>query len=163
MSKIFGSWSGMRKYLEQEMLADSLKGRVQYSCTSYPDMDDCKVFEIRIDGKTRKRFSMETATFKTKGTETQEAWNNYWQEKKTVPVEEKNEFDDEDFCEALKIYRELPVTESIESKNPLVRMFAVLDRRIGKRTLAKLSENIQNQPEWLKDFYLLRINAEMSV
>ena len=29
MGNILGSWSGMRKYLEKEMLADSLKNRVR--------------------------------------------------------------------------------------------------------------------------------------
>lgn len=74
----------MRKYLEQEMTADSLKGRVQYSCTSYPNTDDKKIFEIRIDGKTFKRFSWETVAFRNKGTDKQEAWSNFWQEKGSV-------------------------------------------------------------------------------
>ena len=39
MGKALGSWSGMRKYLEQEMLADSLHGRIRYGCTSYVGMD----------------------------------------------------------------------------------------------------------------------------
>jgi len=160
MSKILGSWSGMRKYLEQEMLADSLKGRVQYSCTSYPNMDGKKIFEIRIDGKTYKCFSWETVAFRNKGLEQQDAWTDFWKEKDTVPVEEKTEFDDEDFCDALKIYRELPIENSIFHINPLVRMFAVLDRRIGKRTLEKLTETAKNQPEWLYELYMLRINAE---
>lgn len=160
MSKILGSWSGMRKYLEQEMLADSLKGRVQYSCTSYPNMDDKKIFEIRIDGKTFKRFSWETVAFRNKGTDKQDAWRNFWQEKGSVPVEEKTEYDDEDFCEALKLYRELPIENSIFHKNPLVRMFAVLDRRIGKRTLEKLKSEVDLQPEWLRSVYTLRLSTE---
>lgn len=150
----------MRKYLEQEMLADSLKGRVQYFCTSYPNMDGKKIFEIRIDSKTHKRFSWETVAFRNKGTDKQDGWSNFWQEKDSVPIEEKYEFDDEDFCEALRIYRELPIDNSIFHKNPLVRMFAVLDRRIGKRTLEKLTETAKNQPDWLHELYLLRINAE---
>lgn len=150
----------MRKYLEKDMLAESLWGRVQYSCTSHSNMDDFKIFEIRVDGKTLKRFSMETVAFKEKGIDKAEAWKNYWQEKSTVPVENKTEFDDEEFCDALKIYRELTVDESINHINPIVRMFAVLDRRIGKRTLSKLNESLDNQPEWLKEIYLLRINAE---
>lgn len=160
MSKILGSWSGMRKYLEQEMLADSLKGRIQYSCTSYPNMDGKKIFEIRIDGNVHKCFSWETVAFRNKGLEQQEAWNIFWKEKDTVPVEVKTEFDDEDFCGALKIYRELPIENSISHTNPLVRMFAVTDRRVGKRTLEKLSETAENQPDWLRELYLLRINAE---
>ena len=59
MSKILGSWSGMRKYLEQEMLAESLRGRIRYGCTSYAGMDGCHIFEICIDGKQVKRFSWE--------------------------------------------------------------------------------------------------------
>lgn len=39
-------------------------------------------------------------------------------------------------------------------------MFAVLDRRVGKRTLAKLSEAVEKQPECLRYFYELRLNAE---
>lgn len=160
MSKILGSWSGMRKYLEREMLADSLKGKVQYSCTAYPNMDGKKIFEIRIDGKTHKRFSWETVAFRNKGIDPQEAWDIFWKEKSTVSVEEKEEFDDEDFCDALKIYRELPIENSISHTNPLVRMFAVTDRRVGKRTLEKLSETAEDQPEWLYELYLLRIHAE---
>jgi hypothetical protein len=60
MSKILGSWSGMRKYLEEEMLAESLQGRVRYGCTAYVGMDGCRIFEICIDGKQIKRFSWET-------------------------------------------------------------------------------------------------------
>ena len=55
-----GSWSGMRKYLEKEILADSLKGRVRYGCTTYVGMDGCKIFEVCIDDKQVKRFSWET-------------------------------------------------------------------------------------------------------
>ena len=57
---VLGSWSGMKKYLEQEMLADSLKGRVSYACTHYPGTDGGHLFEVRVDGRTDKRFSMET-------------------------------------------------------------------------------------------------------
>lgn len=60
MKRILGSWSGMRKYLEQEMLAESLKGRIRYGCTSYVGMDGCCIIEVCIDGKQVKRFSFET-------------------------------------------------------------------------------------------------------
>lgn len=39
-------------------------------------------------------------------------------------------------------------------------MFAIFDRRIGKRTLEKIQDTIEEQPEWLCELYLLRINAE---
>ena len=46
MGKILGSWSGMRQYLEQDMLAKCLHGRVRYNCTSYVGMDGWRIFEI---------------------------------------------------------------------------------------------------------------------
>ena len=39
-------------------------------------------------------------------------------------------------------------------------MFAILDRRVGKRTLERLKDLLNEQPEWLKPFYLLRFEAE---
>ena len=60
MKKILGSWSGMRKYPEREMLAETLRGRVRYGCTRYVGMDDCHIFEVCVDGKQIKRFSRET-------------------------------------------------------------------------------------------------------
>ena len=60
MSKILGSWSGIRKYLEQEMLADCLKKQVRYSCTTYVGMDGCCIIEVFINDVLAKRFSWET-------------------------------------------------------------------------------------------------------
>ncbi|MDE6709676.1 MAG: hypothetical protein K2J76_04215, partial [Oscillospiraceae bacterium] len=54
------SWSGMRKYLEEEMLADSLKNRIRYSCTKFPGMDGGGLFRIFVDKKPVKDFSLET-------------------------------------------------------------------------------------------------------
>lgn len=41
-----------------------------------------------------------------------------------------------------------------------VRMFAILDRQVGKRTLEKLKANINEQPDWLQYFYNLRFEAD---
>ena len=60
MGKILGSFSGMRKYLEKEMLAPALLDRVRYGCTHFVGMDNCRVFEVAVDGQTVKRFSWET-------------------------------------------------------------------------------------------------------
>ena len=65
-----------------------------------------------------------------------------------------------DFRRALEVYRQSPIQASLEAENPLVRMFAVLDRRVGKRTLMKLRETVVQQPAWLAFFYRLRLEAE---
>ncbi|WP_027398425.1 SF0329 family protein [Anaerovorax odorimutans] len=169
MGKILGSWSGMRKYLEKEMLACSLQSRVRYNCTSYVGMDGCHIFEIYIDSKLIKQFSWETVnTYFIENGYTKscdpvgirEYWSEFWSLIGTVPIQSRTEYTDNEFCEALEKYRNQSVQESIKSENPLEKMFAVLDRRLGKRTLVEIKKVMEQQPEWLQLFYQLRLSAE---
>ncbi len=169
MAKILGSWSGMRKYLEQEMLADSLKGRVRYGCTAYVGMDGCHVFEICVDGKQIKRFSWETVNsyFIESGykknrnpSRANEYWDEFWSLLDKYSINERTEYTDEEFCDALNKYRNQDIQESVHSCNPLIRMFAILDRRIGQRTLTRIKDDISNCPLWLQQIYHFRIDAE---
>lgn len=169
MSKILGSWSGMRKYLEHEMLAECLHGRIRYGCTAYIGMDGCRVFEICIDGRQVKRFSWETVNtyfinngFKESGDPVGEAeyWDDFWRLLDSTPLAARTEYTDAEFCDALEEYRNQNVQISIHSDNPLVRMFAVLDRRIGKRTLSSIKASVEEQPQWLQQFYRLRLDTE---
>ena len=169
MHKILGSWSGMRKYLEQEMLADSLKGRIRYGCTTYVGMDGCHIFELCIDGIQVKRFSWETVnTYFIENGYTQQKessgihayWKEFWILLERYPISERTEYTDGEFCEALEQYRNQDIQISIGSDHPLIRMFAVMDRRLGKRTLSRLKEELDSQPEWLQQIYALRFAAE---
>lgn len=45
----------------------------------------------------------------------------------------------------------------------MIRLLAVLDRRVGKRTLEKLKDERMKQPEWLRFFYDLRLKAEEGI
>lgn len=47
------------------------------------------------------------------------------------------------FYEAFGIFDNQSVEESLVSKNLLVRIFALLDRRLGKRRLLALEESIE--------------------
>ncbi len=169
MSKILGSWSGMRKYLEQEMLAECLRGRIRYNCTAYVGMDGCRIFEIYIDNKLVKQFSWETVNsyFINNGYKKElnpvgirEYWDEFWPLMDTVPMKSRTEYTDEEFCDALGKYRNQSIKDSINSENPLERMFAILDRRIGKRTIAHIKESLEKQPEWLQILYRLRLDSE---
>ncbi len=155
MGKTNGSWSGMRKYLEEEMLCDSLKGRIRYNCTKHKGMDGTGLFEIYVDGNLIKSFNMfhmSGELFKGKDFE----WDEFWEEF-DKPMNDRVEFTDSEFATALKEYRNADIISSLESENPIVRMFAILDRRVGKRTLEKIKNTICDQPEWLQYFYKLRI------
>lgn len=170
MGKILGSWSGMRKYLEQEMLAEALKGQVRYNCTAYKGMDGCHIFEFFINNKPIKRFSWETVnsyfiengyTDNPKPYGVSEYWQGFWALLEKYPVNSRTEYTDEEFCDALKMYRNQDIGNSIQSENPIVKMFALLDRRVGKRTLIKIKDEIDTQPEWLQELYKLRVTAEL--
>lgn len=50
----------------------------------------------------------------------------------------------------------------MNSENSIERMFAILDRRIGKRTLSDIKDSLENQPEWLQIFYRLRLEERVS-
>ena len=132
-------------------------------------MDDCKVFEICIDGKQVKRFSWETINtyFIKNGYKKNsnpigkgEYWAEFWELLDHTPLESRTEYTGEEFCEALEQYRNQDIRFSIHSQNLLVKMFAVLDRRVGKRTLLNLEGSVINHSEWLQQFYQLRITAE---
>lgn len=160
---VLGSWSGMRKYLEKEMLADTLKGRVRYSCTTYPGMDGCYIFVVYIDNKPVKHFSFDTiyAYLGKIGYKEERTWEKMWDYIELNPIHSRTEYIDKEFADALNEYRNKSIEVSIHSQNPLIRMFAVLDRRVGKRTLYKLKNEIDQQPLWLQQFYKLRISAEL--
>ena len=169
MSKVLGSWSGMRKYPEEELLAESLRGRVRYGCTSFVGMDGCRIFDISIDGKQVKRFSPETVNtyFIDNGYTTNKdprGVSEYRAEFRQLlaryPLLCRTEYTDEEFGSALAEYRNQHISESLASENPLIRMFAVLDRRVGKRTLVRLKETAPDQPAWLEQFYRLRFEAD---
>ncbi len=46
------------------------------------------------------------------------------------------------------------------SENPLVRIFALLDRRLGKRRLLALEDSMEQELDWVRAFYVIRLQAE---
>ena len=69
------------------------------------------------------------------------------------------------FAEAIPVsYTHLDVykrqEKSLVSKNPLVRILALLDRRLGKRRLLALEESMEQELDWVRAFYVIRMQAE---
>ena len=168
MSKALSSWSGMRRYLEKEMPADPLKGRVRYNCTSYVGMDGCRIFEVFFDGNLFKQFSWETVNsyFIREGIAEKPPRmdiHDYWADYRTLlaeyPMENRTEYTDDEFAGALEAYRNRSIIDSLASPDPIVRMFALLDRRTGRRALEKLADRVAEWPEWLRQVYRFRMDA----
>lgn len=152
-----GSWKGMKKYLEQDMLCKSLWGRVVYHYDVYPKFGSSSAcFTVILDDAVIKKFGLMyvIGQMKQQGrlAEKQYLWD--------IPMSERDEYEDSEFSEALKAYRNQPIAESLASPNPIQRMFAIVDRRVGKRTLQQLCNSVREQPEWLRPFYEARLTAE---
>ena len=147
-----GSWKGMKKYLETDMLCEKLRGRVSYHYEVYPKLSDGSgCFHIMLDKETIKKFGYYYSAAKL-GWPQSYPWD--------VPMTERDEYTNWEFSDALEAYRRQPIADSLASANPIQRLFAIVDRRVGKRTLQKLADSVQDQPEWLRVFYLARLEAE---
>lgn len=158
----------MRRYLEQEMLAPAWKGRVRYHCSTAVGMDGFRFFEVYLDNACFKRFSWETvnswfietgAVEKPSPMNVHDYWLDFWSLLEQYPMEKRTEYTDNEFCDTLEQYRNSDIQNSIHSQNPLVVMFALFDRRVGKRTLEKLEDEIAGRPEWLQELYRIRTGA----
>ncbi|WP_053957257.1 SF0329 family protein [Inediibacterium massiliense] len=174
------SWSGIQKKLEQDLLCEKLRGRVRYFITKYRKAhDDESRIAILIDKKEVVRgnifdFYREADPISDKIRAEQKIPKRLWNGDEILYDNENKELEENVdaicihkgiidaylFIIALNFYLHHSIKESINSTNPLVRLFAILDRRIGKRTLYKLKDKVSDQPEWLKQFYKLRLDVE---
>ena len=158
------TWSGIRNKLENEYLAYSLRGHIQYFVTRYrTDMDNEGRAAIRYDGKEIIKGCY---------------WNN-WVKSDEFPKDDTYEkriseemaymddtaiklgiFDQRSFYIAFDEFDNQGIEKSLRSDNILVRIFAILDRRVGKRRLEAMKETIDNESDVFREFYAIRVSAE---
>lgn len=158
------TWSGIRKKLEMEYLAESLRGHIQYYATSYSKSPDHEGrAAIRYDGKEIIKGCY---------------WNN-WMKADQFPKDEKYKtrleidnaymddtalklgvFDQRCFYRAFAEFDNQDIETSLKSEDLIVKIFAVLDRRVGKRKLAMIKEIIAEEPDTFREFYTIRAKAE---
>lgn len=176
MAKI---WSKTKKRLEEDLLCESLRGRVKYFVTHYHGAhDNYGRFCVRVDGKEYVRAN----PYNENGIY---SYAYQLQDEMKVPAREWKDgrylYDDENrvleeiaakkamvdgkmdiwqiMC-SIDEYMSLDIVKSLHSDNEVIRMFAILDRRVGKRTLRKIASEVEQQPEWLRFFYCLRLSSE---
>lgn len=163
------SWSGIKKQLEKDLFADSLKDRVSYHYTRHRKVHDQEPrIAIYVDGKLfidgtpfkynlsrYRKLEQEGLTQKPADYLQQDMYDAI----DRLRIEEGN-FDAYMFLDAVNQFLNLDIQSAIRSSHPIIRMLAILDRRLGKRTLEKIKEHLGEQPEWLKNFYKLRFEAE---
>ena len=158
-------WGETRKILEQDLLCDTLKGRVRYFATRYRKAhDDVGRVCVLVDGQEiiNMPFFTETQRYAETHKRREHSLNKSFQD---VFAEVYDDFANEgkyyagDFGFALDEFLSLDIQEALKSDNWLVRMMAIMDRRVGKRTLEKIKPSIHDLPDWLQYFYNLRIES----
>lgn len=75
-------------------------------------------------------------------------------------IKQKGIYAQYDFFDALEEFFQKPIKQSLESDDLVVKIFALIDRRVRKRTLLKLRDQIKDEHEKVKYFYQLRCDAE---
>ena len=162
------TWSGMRNKLENDYLCPALRGRIQYFATSYSKSADHEGrAAIRMDDVEVLRSNYYAYE--------QHYWNRYQALRREgvgevdpkAPFRLAHEgtlndgcFDNGFFYEAFHKFDNQSIEKSLVSGNPLVRIFALLDRRLGKRRLLPLEESMEQELDWVRAFYVIRMQAE---
>ena len=162
------TWSGIRNKLENDYLCPALRGHIKYFATSYSKSADHEGrAAIRVDGVEVLRSNYYAYE--------QNYWNRYQalrregigQDDRTAPFRLAHEgtlndgcFDNGFFYEAFHEFDNQSIEKSLVSKNPLVRILALLDRRLGKRRLLALEESMEQELDWVRAFYVIRMQAE---
>ena len=158
------AWSGTREKLENGYLAECLRGHIQYYATTYKKSHDREGrAAIRLDGKEILSG----------------CYYNNWLKAALFPKDDRYQericeefafmddtalklgvFDQRSFYGAFREFDNQSIEDSLASEDLIVRIFAVLDRRVGKRRLLAMKRNISKEPETFQLFYTVRAAAE---
>ncbi len=174
----YKSWGGLKKQMES-LLAESLKGRISYFYTTYHEVHNAYGrASINYDKKELVSFSWDIGyqqwddEYKflndnnidaSHFPNTEDMWQKQLEVQRNLAKEKwmpEGKLCEADFIAAASAYVNTDVTAALCSENYLFRVFAFMDRRVGKRTLVKIREEAGKMPEWVRRFYTLRCDAE---
>lgn len=163
----YKSWADLNKRLTG-FLCDEYKGRLPYFLTRYHRVHNSYGrAAIRLDNREMVCFSWIEMYHK------ESDLHGIWEE--TGIWDESNQdlkdqwdasatYHDMDFLTAATSFLQTPIMDALYSDNYIVRIFAILDKRVGKRTLRKIEAEgtYQKYPAWVKQFYDLRLGASQT-
>ena len=165
------SWKDAKKRLEEDFLAPSLRDRVAYFMTRYTHAhDEAGRVAILVDGK--EVLSGYDMDWWMRSSEYREAALRQVPELRELePTEYWARIFDKatdlgcittgTFYDAYETFTNESIEESLNGKNGLVQLLAILDRRVGKRRLRALWDaGWGAEPTYLLPFFLLRLEAE---
>ncbi|WP_319005625.1 hypothetical protein [Mesobacillus subterraneus] len=164
-------WSKVKKKLDS-FKCDSLKDRVQFTVTNYRrahdqlgrafiTVDKKEVLNMCTITSERALISREYEIKREKQIPYTDWSRNLdiWEEAHDWVLDE-GIFAQYDFFDSVEQYFQQPIHESLKSNNMLIKIFALIDRRVGKRTLVKMKESVLNEKKIVQFFYKLRCETE---
>ena len=158
------TWSGIRNKLETEYLAISLRGHIQYFVTTYSKSPDHEGrAAIRYNGKEIIKGNywnqyMKAHLFPKDDTYERRMHEGFPFTDNTAL--ELGVFDQRCFYQAFDEFENQNIDKSLVSDNLIVRIFAVLDRRLEKRRLISMRNFMEDQPPVFQEFYAIRVHHE---
>ena len=165
----YKSWSGLQKQL-LNFLCEPLKNRVSYFLTRYHTVHNAYGRAvILLDNKELVNFlwvamqeqEQNISNFLKFYPET------YPEALKNLQVKWKENciYSESDFLLAVTDFLQMPIIKALHSDNAIICILAILDRRVGTRTLKKIKQknSYKNLPEWIKQFYELRFSVSNGI
>jgi hypothetical protein len=145
-------WSKLKTRV-RDFICPKLKDRIDFYVTSYRESHDGadKVW-ITVDGQ--KIFSCKHYPHEWAEADAYRAGLRGEEVESLLAKEEIHS--PRNFGDAMRVYLDSPIHEALESSDTLVKAFAIVDRRVGKRMLAKL-EILELEHSLVRAFYELRL------
>lgn len=158
-------WSHMRRKLEEDCLCPALRGRVRYFAAAYRKSHDREGrAAILLDGEEILSSGYynyapflwrRQCELRREGAEWKASCCQAEQEAADFGL-----FDQRGLYRAFQAFDRQSVEESLTDRNPLVRILALLDRRLGKRRLLRLEPQMAEELDFVRQFYWIRREAE---
>lgn len=159
----YKSWQYLNKQLT-ERLCDELRGRITYFLTRYHEVHNSYGrAAVRLDGKELAVFTWNNGYLLEYAELGENNASKEEYQKLKREFAEKGILSEWDFLRAATDFLQMPIADALNSENYLIKILAVMDRRVGKRTLQKLAKNgdYKSYPEWVRRFYELRLSADI--
>lgn len=160
----YKSWAGLNSQLKG-FLCDDLKNRITYFLTRYHKVHDAYGrASICLDKKELVNFSW--AEMCRQDMDMGIAYDkDPFLSDDEVHAQLKPKWDAQatyhemDFLDAALTFRSMAISNALESENYIIKILAIMDRRVGQRTLRQIAEEgtYRQYPEWVKQFYELRL------
>lgn len=168
-------WSKTKKALMDRM-ADCLKKRVRYNFEVYTTnkcrwWSETPVFYIYVDNDlwfaSNPKYYWKEGEYINRNVDNNLPREEYWEVHRKAcshAVDYASSYGLMEINHMMWLIHEylnvLNVKECLNNENYILKMLAVLDRRVGKRTIKQLVDNIPNEPEWFRKYIILRAESE---